>query len=147
MNDALVPLVDIAIQYRDAGLSMIGTHNKRFVGETWTPFQSSAPTDEQIGEMLIQDAVDQIAIVCGAVSGNLECLDFDDAGSQYQAWAAMVEEEEPGLLSRLPMEKTPSMVAMRCPQCGGAHTCIKENGKLWNNGVCGECWTASMLTV
>ena len=64
-----------------------------------------------------------VCIVCGAISGNLEMIDFDCAGEAYEAWRAMVEEIEPGLVDRLFVESTPSggrHVVYRCesPVCG-----------------------------
>ena len=51
--------------------------------------------------------INGIAIICGAVSGNLEVLDFDDAPT-FREWARLVEAEAPGLLDRLPRVATPS---------------------------------------
>lgn len=99
-------LVDAAIGYRNAGLSPIATRGKIAVG-AWKQFQDVLPTDEQIGNMFIDPGVN-VAVVCGAVSGNLECIDFDDGGSALPAWAAIVEDEAPGLLDRLYAERTPS---------------------------------------
>jgi len=66
---------------------------------------------------------DALCIVCGAVSGNLEMIDFDCAGEAFEAWRSMVEEIEPGLVDRLYVEATPSggrHVVYRCesPVCG-----------------------------
>jgi len=60
-----------------------------------------------------------IAIVGGRVSGNLECVDFDDCGSRYAAWSEMVEAEAPGLLAKLTIEQSPSggfHVVYRCTE-------------------------------
>jgi hypothetical protein len=47
-----------------------------------------------------------IGIVCGAISDNLEVLDFDEPGLINQ-WTELVNEEAPGLLQRLPCVETP----------------------------------------
>ncbi len=47
-----------------------------------------------------------IAIAGGKVSGNLECLDFEKL-SIFKAWAAIVDEQDPGLTERLNVCKTP----------------------------------------
>lgn len=62
-----------------------------------------------------------MCLVCGAISGNLEMIDFDNwdyGGSDaYKAWQGAVEEALPGLLERLVIETTPSggrHVVYRC---------------------------------
>ncbi|HQI28372.1 MAG TPA: hypothetical protein PLT20_09845, partial [Sedimentisphaerales bacterium] len=62
-------------------------------------------------------------LVAGRVSGNLEMLDFDLGGEAFQPWYTSVERADPGLLSRLVMEQSPSggwHVAYRsvAPVCG-----------------------------
>jgi len=44
-----------------------------------------------------------------------------------------------GLVGLDPPE--PEMVKVKCPECGAIHYALKENGKIWENGVCGECWS------
>ena len=61
-----------------------------------------------------------ICIVTGAVSGNLELLDFDFGAELYEAWAEQIPTE---LLGRLVMESSRSggrHVIYRCdePVCG-----------------------------
>ena len=51
---------------------------------------------------------DAVFVVCGAISGNLEILDFDDKGSRFAAWCALVEQRSPSLLPRLVVERSPS---------------------------------------
>lgn len=118
VNIAL-PLVDAALAYRIAGLSVIATRNKAFVGgPTWTPFKQVIASEEQIAEMYMNEAANQVAIICGAVSGNLECLDFDSGGERYPAWLDMVYDAIPGLIDQLAVEATPSggrHVLYRCP--------------------------------
>lgn len=104
-----MPLVDAALSYRAAGLSVIAANNKRFVGgPKWEPFKHAIATEEEIARMFMQPGAEQVAVICGAVSGNLECLDFDDGGSAWPAWRDMIDEEIPGLLARLPVEASPS---------------------------------------
>ena len=51
---------------------------------------------------------DGIAAICGQVSGNLECLDFDFEGAWFDDWKAFVEHEQPGLLDKLVIQRTQS---------------------------------------
>ena len=57
-----------------------------------------------------------VAIIGGDVSGHLEFLDFDIAGEFFEPFTANVEASAPGLIGRLPLEKTLN---------GGFHLLIK----------------------
>jgi hypothetical protein len=95
---------------------------KRVALPRWSLFQRRLPTAAE-WESWMTASPEAICIVCGAISGNLEMIDFDCAGEAYEAWRAMVEEIEPGLVDRLFVESTPSggrHVVYRCeaPVCG-----------------------------
>ncbi len=95
---------------------------KRVALPKWAMFQRRLPTDAEVSAWSDLNP-DALCIVCGAVSGNLEMIDFDCAGEAYEAWRSMVEELEPGLVDRLYVESTPSggrHVVYRCesPVCG-----------------------------
>jgi hypothetical protein len=60
-----------------------------------------------------------VAIVCGKVSGNMECLDFDCGAEKYDAWKELVEKDAPGLVDRLVRQKT---------QNGGCHAGYRCRG-------------------
>jgi hypothetical protein len=95
---------------------------KRVSLPKWAMFQRRLPTDAEVSAWIDLNP-DALCIVCGAVSGNLEMIDFDCAGEAYEAWRSMVEELEPGLVDRLYVESTPSggrHIVYRCesPVCG-----------------------------
>jgi hypothetical protein len=46
-----------------------------------------------------------VCVVCGAVSGNLEAIDFDNHGELFAKWAEALPQE---LFDRLVIERTPS---------------------------------------
>ena len=48
-----------------------------------------------------------VCLICGAVSGNLEMLDFDLGGEAFEAWRQAVEAANPSLLARLVIEQSP----------------------------------------
>ena len=48
---------------------------------------------------------DAVCIVCGAVSGNLEMLDFDGKGILFEPWKELIDDK---LLARLVIERSPS---------------------------------------
>jgi hypothetical protein len=86
---------------------------------SWAVFTSRLPTLEEIQQWFDRPQPAGIATVSGAVSGNLELLDFDEeAAVVFPAWCALVEAECPGLLARLNVVKTPRPgyhVRYRCP--------------------------------
>lgn len=68
--------------------------------------------------MFMASQAERVAIICGAVSGNLECLDFDAGGAAWPAWLALVSAAAPGLAERLTIETSPRggrHVLYRCP--------------------------------
>jgi hypothetical protein len=74
----------------------------------WKPFQFRRPTPEQLVEWFgsANGFLPGIGVVCGAVSGGLEVIDFDDIAS-CQPWQELVEERQPGLIERLVRIHTP----------------------------------------
>jgi hypothetical protein len=74
---------------------------------TWKPFQERLPTAEELRRWY-GTRPRGIGTVCGAVSGNLEVIDFDiDAGEIFGTWSELVEAEKPGLIARLNVIETP----------------------------------------
>src|SRR4051794_7073004 len=61
--------------------------SKRPIGE-WTEFQRQRPTETQI-EAWYRNGRTGLGFVCGAVSANLEALDFDER-STYERYLASV---------------------------------------------------------
>lgn len=92
---------------------------KRPALPAWTMYQTHPPTAGELAAMLKKHNADAICIVCGKVSGNLELLDFDCQGEAYEAWAKLVEAEEPGLLAIVVVEQSQSggwHVITRCSE-------------------------------
>jgi len=119
---------DFALQYRNAGLSVIpvGRESKKPKLSTWEPYQSTTPTENELRSWWSSQS-HSIAIVCGAVSNNLEVLDFDekynaDAAGIFDRWHNTVELARPGLVDRLVTQKTMNNgyhIIYRCSQFDG----------------------------
>lgn len=97
----------IAQKYYESGLSVIPVDShKRAIG-AWKPSQS-----ERIAPNGKFEQAKYIAIVGGAVSGGLECIDidlkYDITGTLMDRYKALVNESEPNLLKRLLVEKSPT---------------------------------------
>ena len=125
-----------ALAYLDAGLSLLpvardGT--KRPDGQllprvarddglfhaTWDPFKERLAAREDVERWFRGAAPAGIGVIGGAVSGGLECIDFDARAEEiYPEWRALVEAEAPGLPDRLSVARTPKPgyhVRFRCP--------------------------------
>lgn len=102
-----------AMAMASAGLSVIPIvpeGKKPSVG-SWSPFQKEIISDKQIAELFKRNS--QLGIVCGAVSGGLEVIDFDTAGGTgtpkwYEAWINSIKDANHALYEKLTVAKTPS---------------------------------------
>ena len=95
----------------DAGLNLlpIRAGGKAPDLEDWKRYQASRyPKAELLRRLDPVAASPRVAIVCGAVSGGVEAIDFDLQAMQYAAWRDLVESRSPGLLERLVIETSPS---------------------------------------
>jgi hypothetical protein len=66
-----------------------------------------------------------LCLLCGAASGGLECIDFDDKGSAFPAWKEAIDAAMPGLTARLVLEHSPSggiHAVYRCPEAATPKT-------------------------
>jgi hypothetical protein len=103
-------LLITAKKYIAANISVIGVdeHNRAFI--KWTKVQHALPTEEDIQAHFTHKRCVGIAIVCGAISGNLEVIDidckYDITGTLYEDYCAAIREESPELLEKLPKERS-----------------------------------------
>lgn len=114
-------MIDVALTYLQAGLCVLPAdlREKRPTLKGWKSFQSHRPIELQVRQWF-GPQTDAICIITGAISGNLEVLDFDCEASQYAEWASHMPAD---LLDRLIMERSQSggrHVIYRCesPVCG-----------------------------
>ena len=107
-------LITTASAYIRAGLSAIPTASDKRPSCAWRPFTSRMMSDREIETFFVR--AEGIGIVCGKVSGNLELLDFDDAGSRFEPWLAKIPRY---LQDRLVVERSPS---------GGKHVYYRVEG-------------------
>jgi len=114
----------IAQAYLHAGLSVLPANvGLKFAALSgWKQYQRQLPTESQLASWF-SHGQSGVCIVTGAVSGNLEMIDFDLSAEAFEPWQTMVEKEAPGLIARLVIEKSQSggrHVVYRCdsPVCG-----------------------------
>lgn len=99
-----------AKQYRDAGISVVPIRRdgSKVAANEWKPYQFRLATDQELARWFSQDKPLGIAALSGAISENLDRLDFDeDAETIFKQWSDLVEREQPGLVGRLTIIRTP----------------------------------------
>jgi hypothetical protein len=99
-----------ALTYCTAGLAVIPIRpdgSKRPAISKWETFQKDRPADEDVRAWW-KSGTAGIGIIGGAVSGHLECIDFD-RGELFEPWRELVEAQVPGLVARLCLVRTPRL--------------------------------------
>jgi len=124
--------LDTALAHLRAGLCVLPAivAEKRPALSAWKQYQKQLPTERQVSQWFTD--AQGMCLLTGAVSGNLELVDFDFEAELYPAWAELVDAEAPGLLDRLVVERS---------QSGGRHviyrgeTAIPGNCKLAQRAI------------
>jgi len=105
-------ILEAATSYLRSGLCVLPADPARKFTTLprWKGFQSCLPSEAQVAQWFA--SAPGMCLIAGAVSGNLEAMDFDCRAEAFESWAALVRAEMPGLLERLVMERS---------QSGGMH--------------------------
>ena len=101
----MTDLSKAALAMVKAGISVIPCLASKKASITWKPYQTRLMTESEIVEHFT--SADRLATVCGAISGNLEYLDFDDPAT-FKPFLELVESQQPSLTAKLPKRQTPS---------------------------------------
>lgn len=121
--------LDTALNLLAAGISVIPVGANKVPRIQWKPFIERLPTVDELSEWFETAEVVGVGRVCGAVSGNLETIDFDvdadadrdafpfDSSSLLKAWRDQVEALAPGLAERLTVIRTPRPGWHVCYRC------------------------------
>jgi len=93
---------DKAKEYLKAGLSVIPTKEDKLPAlQAWKPYQSQRIKEEEVEDLFSGGSVKGLAIICGAISGNLEVIDvdtkYDTTGSLWDELKALIEDNLPEL--------------------------------------------------
>jgi hypothetical protein len=101
-------IVQAAQSYLRAGLCVLPANLERKFTTlpTWKAFQSCLPSEAQVAGWFADARA--ICIIAGAVSGNLEAMDFDCRAEAFAAWREIVHAEAPNLLPKLVLERSQS---------------------------------------
>ena len=111
-------MIDTAIAYHRAGLCVLPAilEEKRPALSAWKQYQQRLPTERQVEAWFAEDS--PLCLLTGAVSGNLEMIDFDYAGELFDRWKDLVATQAPGLVERLVIERS---------QSGGRHAIYRAS--------------------
>ena len=79
-------MIDAAIDYLNAGLCVLPAiqEEKRPALARWKQYQQRLPTERQVRTWFADGAA--LCVLTGAVSGNLEMIDFDYEGELFDRW-------------------------------------------------------------
>jgi hypothetical protein len=120
-------LLQSAKSYANKGLSVISTDNSKTSIFAWKKYQTNIATDQELEQMFNTPKAKGIAVICGAVSGNLEVIDVDcKYGIKWEDYEAKILDAHPELYGRLKIIRTKSNgyhIYYRCE-------CIEGNQKL-----------------
>jgi hypothetical protein len=95
-------LLTSAKNYTNKGLSVISTDNNKRSIAAWKPYQSHIATDQELEQMFAHPKTKGLAVICGAVSGNLEVIDVDcKYGIEFQKYADLIKMESMLLWDKL----------------------------------------------
>jgi len=120
-------LLNAAIAYRAEGLCAlpaIRTEKRPAIG-SWKAYQARLPTQKETESWFSADH-DSICLITGAVSGNLELIDFDHGGELFAAWSEAIP---PALFAKLVIETSQSggkHVIYRCESEVGGSTKLAQ---------------------
>jgi hypothetical protein len=110
-------VIEVANRYLSAGLSVLPAilAEKRPALAGWKVHQTHLPEPADLS-LWFGGQVDALCVVTGAVSGNLELLDFDHGGELFEAWRSLIPDQ---LFERLVVERSRSggrHVVYRCEE-------------------------------
>lgn len=124
------PIQSSAYLYRQSGLNILPAwkKSKRPSVARWACYQN------KMCETPITESIDALCVVCGAISGNVEVIDFDFQAESFNAWRDAVLEVNPiyaEVLNTLYVETTQSggkHVIYRCEEAvdGNTKLCERE---------------------
>ncbi|NLF87095.1 MAG: hypothetical protein GX571_13440, partial [Lentisphaerae bacterium] len=124
-------LLDAAAGYLTAGVCALPAkrEEKRPAVGQWKRYRERLPRAAELSAWFA-NGPDAVCIVCGAVSGNAEMIDFDAGGELFTAWSGRIA---PELMARLVVETSRNggrHVFYRCetPVCGNMKLAQRREG-------------------
>jgi hypothetical protein len=119
-------LLTAAYKYITSGVCVIATNAEKRSIIPWKKFQTHFATISDVEEMFEKPEAKGLAIVCGKVSGNLECIDvdtkYDLTGNLWSDYIQLIHDHDEALFDRLKIIRTVSggyHIYYRCPVIEG----------------------------
>jgi hypothetical protein len=121
----MLNLKETSLAYLQAGLSVLPANVplKFTTLPQWKPYQLRLPTEAELVPWF-NNGHTGVCIVTGAVSGNLEMIDFDLEAEAFERWRSLVATADPDALASLVIEKS---------QSGGRHVVYRCQGQVSGN--------------
>ena len=102
-------LLQSAKNYANKGLSVISTDNIKRSIPKWKDYQSKIATEPELEQMFAHPKVKGLAVIAGAISGNLEIIDVDcKYGIKWEDYAEKILDADPMLYGKLKIIQTVS---------------------------------------
>jgi len=106
MND----LIKAALEYRQAGFSIIPVRENKHSLGSWKIYQNEIMPVDLLFELFTNNETKGIAVVCGAVSGNLGVIDMDSkydlTGSLFERYCEILYKRSQELYKKIPIAIT-----------------------------------------
>lgn len=94
-----------AKKYIENNISVIGCRNKVATSGSWSQYREKRATNAELDYFFNTRGADQIAIICGPISGNLEVIDIDEPDIWDALYAETLDYFDGNI--PLPIVKTP----------------------------------------
>ena len=114
------------MNYLELGINTIAVNENKQAIFPWKVYQEEMIKEEELARQMADNRAKGVAIICGAVSGNLEVIDIDTKYETYNLWNAIKGAIPQELYCKLHIVKTRSNGKHLIYQCEA----IEKNQKL-----------------
>jgi len=96
------------MNYLDLGINAIAVNDKKGAIFPWKEYQTRTITKEEHDAQMADPRTRGVAIICGAISGNLEVIDIDTKYETYNLWDEIVKAIPKAIFDKLHIVNTKS---------------------------------------
>lgn len=127
-------LLAAAYKYIENGICVIATDKEKKSIVHWKKYQEHFSTMDDVEFMFEQPRAAGLAIMCGKVSGNLECIDvdikYDKTGTLWDEYTQAIKDNDEALFDKLKIVQTRSggyHIYYRCQRIEGNHPLARRH--------------------
>jgi hypothetical protein len=95
-------------KYLEQGINTIAVNENKQAIFPWKVFQEQMVSEEELSRQMGDNRAKGVAIICGAVSGNVEVIDIDTKYETFDLWSAIKDAIPHDLFLKLHIVKTRS---------------------------------------